>query len=83
MEVAIRGGGLEGCKEVVVDAPGLTVALNQAVVKIDPADQRVFEAKCVLCHQLRGPATISRSWGRLAARMSMSESGLSRVPRTA
>src|SRR5262249_29052712 len=61
VEVAIRGGGLEGCKEVVVDQPGLSVALNQAAVKIDPADQKVFETKCVLCHQLRGPATISRT----------------------
>jgi hypothetical protein len=61
LDVSIRGGGLDGAREVIVDGPGLTVSLNSADVKVDPADQKVFQAKCGLCHDLRGPATISRT----------------------
>lgn len=61
LDVAIRGGGLEGARAVLVDGPGLTAALNAVDVKIDPASQKVFAAKCGQCHELRGPATISRT----------------------
>lgn len=61
VEVSIRGGGLEGAREVIVDGPGLSAKLNESNVKVDAADQKVFTAKCGLCHELRGPATISRT----------------------
>jgi hypothetical protein len=61
VEVAIRGGGLEGAREVIVDGAGLSATLNAADVKVDPADQKVFQSKCSQCHELRGPATISRT----------------------
>lgn len=61
VEVAIRGGGMDGAREVVVDGKGLQATLNTADVKVDPAEQKVFTAKCALCHELRGPATISRT----------------------
>ncbi|HEU4753494.1 MAG TPA: hypothetical protein VFU47_10345, partial [Armatimonadota bacterium] len=61
VEVSIRGSGLEGAREVVIDGAGLSMKLNSADVKVDPADQKVFTAKCALCHELRGPATISRT----------------------
>lgn len=61
VEVSIRGGGLEGAREVLVTGSGLSVKLNAADVKVDPADQKVFTSKCALCHDLRGPATISRT----------------------
>jgi hypothetical protein len=61
VDVAIRTGGLEGAREVVVDGSGLTVHLNESGAKADPGDQKVFVAKCGLCHDLRGPSSISRS----------------------
>ena len=61
VEVAIRTGGLEGAREVVVEGSGLTVHLNDSGTKADPGDQKVFVAKCGLCHDLRGPSSISRS----------------------
>lgn len=61
VEVSIRGGGLEGAREVLVDGKGLSIQLNSASVKVDPADQKVFTAKCGLCHELRGPSNISRT----------------------
>jgi hypothetical protein len=60
-DVAIRGGGLEGAREVLVTGSGLTAQLNSLDVKIDPAEQRLFASKCAGCHELRGPATISRT----------------------
>jgi hypothetical protein len=61
LDVAIRGGGLDGAQEVVVDGAGLKVELNDAGVKVNPEEQKVFQAKCGLCHELRGPANISRT----------------------
>jgi hypothetical protein len=61
VEVSIRGGGLEGAREVLVHGDGISAKLNDAGVKVDPADQKVFQAKCALCHELRGPSTISRT----------------------
>jgi hypothetical protein len=61
LDVSIRGGGLDGAREVLVDGPGLSAKLNPLDVKVDPADQKVFTAKCALCHEVRGPATISRT----------------------
>lgn len=61
VEVSIRGGGLEGAREVIVDGTGVSAKLSEANVKLDPAEQKVFGAKCALCHELRGPATISRT----------------------
>lgn len=61
LDVAIRGGGLDGAREVLVDGPGLTAKLNDSGVKVDPADQKVFTARCGMCHEVRGPATISRT----------------------
>lgn len=61
VEVSIRGGGLDGASEVLVNGPGLKATLNAADVKINPEELKVFQAKCALCHELRGPATISRS----------------------
>lgn len=61
LEVAIRGGGLEGAREILWDRPGLTARLSSAAVKIEPGDLKLFQAKCALCHELRGPSTISRT----------------------
>lgn len=61
VEVSIRGGGLDGASEVLVDDPAIKATLNVAEVKIDAADQKVFASKCALCHELRGPSTISRT----------------------
>lgn len=61
LDIAIRGGGLDGAREVLVDGPGLTAKLNDSGVKVDPADQKVFTARCGMCHEVRGPATISRT----------------------
>src|SRR5438874_2585591 len=72
VEVAIRAGGLEGAKQLVVEGAGISAALNQAAVEIDPAEQKVFETKCKLCHQLRSPATFSRTpeqWAQTVDRM--------------
>ena len=60
-EVAIRGGGLDGARQILVDGVGLTATLNDSGVKVDPADQKIFTAKCGMCHELRGPGTISRT----------------------
>lgn len=61
LDVSIRGGGLDGARELVIEGSGLTAKLNDAGIKIDPADQKIFQAKCALCHEVRGPATISRT----------------------
>lgn len=61
LDVAIRGGGLDGARQVLVDGPGLTATLNDSGVKVDPADQKVFTARCGMCHEVRGPGTISRT----------------------
>lgn len=61
LEVAIRGGGLDGARQILVDGAGLTATLNDSGVKVDPADQKIFTAKCGMCHELRGPSTISRT----------------------
>ncbi|MFN3648794.1 MAG: hypothetical protein ACK47B_04360 [Armatimonadota bacterium] len=61
LDVAIRGGGLDGAHSILVEGSGLTATLNAADVKVDPEDQKVFTAKCGLCHELRGPANISRT----------------------
>jgi len=61
LDVAIRGGGLDGAREVVVNGGGLSVKLNELNIKVDPAEQKIFQAKCALCHELRGPANISRT----------------------
>src|SRR4029077_8571976 len=41
--------------------PGGTATLNARGVKADPADQKLFQAKCTQCHELRGPGSISRT----------------------
>ncbi len=72
VEVAIRGGGMEGAKEVLVKGDGLSATLNSIDVKIDAAEQRVFSAKCALCHELRGPASMTRTaeqWTQTVDRM--------------
>lgn len=72
VEVSIRGGGMEGAREVIVAGTGVAAKLSEASVKIDPAEQKVFGAKCALCHELRGPATISRTadqWASTVDRM--------------
>ncbi len=61
LDVAIRGGGIEGAREVIVDGTGLKATLNAANVKIDPAEQKLFQGKCAGCHELRGPQNISRT----------------------
>lgn len=61
LDVAIRGGGLDGAREVIIDGAGLKATLNAANVKIDPAEQRLFTAKCSGCHEIRGPQNISRT----------------------
>lgn len=60
VEVAIRGS-VSGAQQVLVDGPGINAVLNQADIKIDPAEQKVFTAKCGMCHELRGPSSISRT----------------------
>jgi len=60
-DVAIRGGGLEGARQVLITGGGLTATLNSLDARIDAAEQRLFNAKCAGCHELRGPATISRT----------------------
>ena len=61
LDVAIRGGGLDGAREVIVDGAGLTAKLNDSGIKVDPEEQKLFTAKCSQCHELRGPGNISRT----------------------
>ncbi len=61
VEVAIRGGGLEGAHTLLIDGAGVTASFAGDAIKIDPGQQRVFAAKCALCHDLRGPASLSRT----------------------
>jgi hypothetical protein len=61
LDVAIRGGGLDGAREILVDGSGITAKLNSSGAKVDPNDKKVFAAKCAQCHELRGPENISRT----------------------
>ena len=61
LDVAIRGGGITSPSQVIVSGPGISATLNTAEVKIDPAEQKLFQAKCTQCHEMRGPANISRT----------------------
>lgn len=61
LEVALQGGGLAGAAELFVSGTGVRAQLRPSSGKGSPADRKIFEARCSGCHELRGPAQISRT----------------------
>lgn len=57
VEVAVRGGGLDGAKRVLlVGGDGVSAELVPSDTVVDESAKPLFQQKCGLCHDLRGPA---------------------------
>lgn len=72
LDVAVRGGGLQGAREVLVAGSGVKATLNEVNVRLDPDEQRLFQTRCTGCHEMRGPSQISRTadqWSATVDRM--------------
>ncbi|MDX1932530.1 MAG: pre-peptidase C-terminal domain-containing protein [Capsulimonadales bacterium] len=68
VEVAMRGGNLNGAKSLIVTgAPGITAELMAAGGAVDESAKPLFEAKCTSCHEARSPANRSLTPDQWAA----------------
>ncbi len=73
VEVAVRGGNLNGTKGILVTgAPGVSAELMAVGGTVDEAAKPLFQSKCTACHEARSPANRSMTpdqWASTVDRM--------------